>query len=87
MPRVALTTTDNPNNPIDDFIAWSNFDHQKGYYTAEYLANYMEGRISSDWSLEDQEDAKAECIDEIVNEAILRDENDKPLRIKFVEPD
>ena len=35
--RVAITTFDNPFNPITEFNDWNNFDTEKGYYTCNYL--------------------------------------------------
>lgn len=34
----ALTTVDNPYDPITQFDDWYNFDMQKGYNSAGYLA-------------------------------------------------
>lgn len=42
MRRVAITTSDNPFDPFDDFEAWYNFDEQKGYHLSSML-----GRITS----------------------------------------
>lgn len=42
MRRVAITTSDNPFDPFDDFSSWYNFDEQKGYRLTEML-----GRITS----------------------------------------
>lgn len=33
----ALTTTDNPYNPIDQFDQWLTFDMEKNYNTCAYL--------------------------------------------------
>lgn len=33
----AITTTDNPFDPFDEFIDWYKFDCDKGYYTCDYL--------------------------------------------------
>ena len=38
---VALTTTDNPFDPIDDFSNWYNYDSVRGYGTSEYLARLV----------------------------------------------
>ena len=35
---VALTTFDNPHNPIDDFEAWFRFEVENGYNTSGELA-------------------------------------------------
>ena len=36
--RYALTTKDNPFNPLTQFNEWFLFDIEKGYYSAAYLA-------------------------------------------------
>lgn len=53
--EVAITTTDNPYNPLTDYDNWENFDRQHGYGTQEYLARivrttteYGDGTYSSD---------------------------------------
>ena len=33
-----LTTSDNPWDPYTQYDAWSQWDHDHGYNTAEYLA-------------------------------------------------
>lgn len=33
-----LTTVDNPYDPFSQFDEWLAYDHQKGYFTNEYLA-------------------------------------------------
>lgn len=35
---VAITTIDNPYDPIDDFDHWYQYDNDKGYYTSSSLA-------------------------------------------------
>ena len=35
---VALTTADNPYDPLDQFIEWWNYDTTMGYHTAAYVA-------------------------------------------------
>ena len=61
---VALTTIDNPYDPIDNFDEWYAFDMQKGYNSCAYLA-----RIVSDSNkMIDEEIRKdtEEAIDEII---------------------
>lgn len=61
---VALTTIDNPYDPIDNFDEWYAFDVQKGYNSCAYLA-----RIVSDSNkMIDEEIRKdtEEAIDEII---------------------
>lgn len=36
--RCALTTIDNPFNPLTEFDKWNLFDIEKGYYSCQYLA-------------------------------------------------
>lgn len=38
MRKVALTTTDNPYDPIENFDNWFRWDTVRGYNTAGYLA-------------------------------------------------
>lgn len=62
--RVALTTMDNPYNPIDQFDQWFVFDVTNGYNTCAYL-----GRIAktSDQMSEQETQAEVErAIDEII---------------------
>ena len=39
--EIAITTTDNPYNPLTDYDRWRNYDIQKGYGTEEYLARVV----------------------------------------------
>ena len=66
---VAITTSDNPYNPITQFDQWRAFDEQQGYYTCEYLARIA--KTSEDLSPLDQAIAIEEAIDEIVKLNIL----------------
>ena len=62
--RVAITTFDNPFNPIPEFTDWNNFDTEKGYYTCNYL-----GRIThiSDGMSQVEYDREVErAIDSII---------------------
>ena len=34
---VAISTTDNPYNPITQYDEWERYDTEKGYYTTSYL--------------------------------------------------
>lgn len=69
MRLVALTTTDNPYNPITQFDEWRAFDEQQGYYSCEYLARIA--KTSDDLSPLDQAIAVEEAIDEIVELNVL----------------
>lgn len=64
--RYALTTVDNPYDPIDQFDEWFEWDRACGYDTLDYL-----GRIviySSELSDADQALAVSQAIDEIIVE-------------------
>jgi hypothetical protein len=54
-----LTTTDNPWDPYTHWDAWSQWDHDHGYNTAEYLA-----RIANV-----PEDADDETANELIDQA------------------
>lgn len=60
----AITTIDNPFDPIDEFDAWYRYDCDKGYYSSQYLARLTH---TSD-SLSDVEYAQEveRCVDKIV---------------------
>lgn len=60
----AVTTIDNPFNPIDDYDRWLSYDIAKGYNTSNYLANLA---ITSDFFSNEENDREVEfAIDEIV---------------------
>lgn len=61
---VALTTSDNPFDPIKDFDRWWKFDEAKGYHTCGYLDKIA---VTSE-IMSDSVNAKAieDAIDEIV---------------------
>ena len=58
--EVALTTNDNPFNPLDQFSEWFHFDIEKGYYSCALLA-----RIALI-----PEDSSEKEIDEMIEQAI-----------------
>lgn len=64
MKRVAITTLDNPFDPIDQFDEWFAFDELKGYNTCSYLARVA--RTSNEISDENQLYALESAIDEII---------------------
>ena len=45
--EVALTTVDNPYDPIEDYDNWRAFDYQHGYCCDEFVARCL--RTSSDF--------------------------------------
>lgn len=65
MYQCALTTVDNPYDPIDQFDQWFLFDTDKGYCTCDYLARIAH---TSDMLSDDENDAEIErAMDEIIN--------------------
>ncbi len=62
--KYALTTIDNPFNPLTEFDKWNLFDIEKGYYSCQYLARIARtSDLLSDYQNE-QEIERA--IDEII---------------------
>ena len=61
---VAITTVDNPYDPIDDFDNWYIFDESKGYCTSEYLARLIKDSDDVDPAYLDY--VKEQAIDEIL---------------------
>ena len=62
--QVALTTTDNPYDPFDQYDQWYAFDTQAGYCTDAYVARILR---SSDELPEQEQDSDYEnAINEIL---------------------
>ena len=40
-PEIALSTSDNPYDPLTDYDRWEAYDRQHGYNTPEYLARIV----------------------------------------------
>ena len=59
-----LTTKDNPHDVFEDYVNWSNFDHQMGYNTSELLARIA--RTSDELSEEENQKEIERAIDIIV---------------------
>lgn len=62
-----ITTVDNPYNPFTQFNEWMAFDHQKGYFTCEYLA-----RIANT-SMDLPDSVNFSIIEDAINEIISFD--------------
>ena len=62
--QYALTTMDNPFNPLVDFNAWFMFDMEKGYNTSGYLARMCNFRDDMTQIEEMEETERA--IDQII---------------------
>lgn len=63
--EVALTTTDNPYNPLTDYDNWENYDQQHDYGTTEYLARVV--RTTSEFG----DGTYAEDIERAIDEIVL----------------
>ena len=64
MRRVALTTSDNPFDPFDDFERWYRFDESKGYRSSGMVARVAD--VSDELSEGDRNRAIEEAINFIV---------------------
>ena len=69
MSRCALTTFDNPFNPITEFDKWFRFDEDQGYQSSAYLARIA--RTSNQMSDEENEAEVERAIDEIIKHDFL----------------
>lgn len=66
MDEYMLTTKDNPYSPVTQFDQWRTWDETQGYWSLSYL-----GRVvitSDDLSEADQNTARQQAIDDIINE-------------------
>lgn len=64
MRAVAITTSDNPFNPLDQFDDWFKYDFVKGYCSCAYLDRIA--RTSDQFTEEENEEEIERAIDEIV---------------------
>lgn len=61
---IALTTKDNPFNPLTDFSSWFLYDVELGYNSCAYLARIAK---TSDMLTDEENEAEIErAIDEII---------------------
>lgn len=59
-----LTTFDNPFDPFEQFVQWRLFDIEKGYYTCERLARFV--NFSDDMTQLEMDLENERAIDEII---------------------
>ena len=69
MRQFALSTSDNPWNPIKNFDEWLAFDESKGYHSCSYLARMA--MTSSNLSEEMNDKIIEAAINEIVRFDLL----------------
>lgn len=62
--KVALTTMDNPFDPIDDFASWLRYDEDHGYYSNNYLARIV--NTTDDMTQKEIDEEIERAIDEII---------------------
>jgi hypothetical protein len=60
----ALTTVDNPFDPIDEFDSWFDFDMDKGYNSCAYLDRIA--KTSNELTEQENQDEIESAIDEII---------------------
>ena len=65
MTVTALSTIDNPFNPIDDYEQWLSYDISHGYNTSNWLANVA--KTSDLLPIDDNNLEVERAIDEIVS--------------------
>ena len=62
--KCAITTFDNPYDPLEQFVPWFMYDIEKGYNSCEYLARIAH---TSDMLSDEENNAEIErAIDEII---------------------
>ena len=62
--EIALSTSDNPYNPLTEYDKWEAYDRQKGYNTNEYLARIV--KTTNEFGTETYTQDIEKAIDEIV---------------------
>ena len=63
--EVALSTSDNPYNPLTDYDRWEAYDRRQGYNTPDYLARIV--RTTHEYG----DEAYAKDIERAVDEIVL----------------
>lgn len=62
--KVAITTIDNPFDPIEQHDDWLYYDMQKGYYSNNKVARLTE--IEDDMTSKEEDEAIEKAIDRLV---------------------
>lgn len=59
---MALTTSDNPYSPLDQYEQWRQWDEEHGYYLERYLARIYDTKLGAQpWLNDDEAWALAEA--------------------------
>ena len=72
---VALSTKDNPFNPITQFDDWYRFDMDKGYSSCSYLARITNSSESNN------EAANVDDVESAIDEIIKYDPIDRYIKV------
>ena len=64
--KVAITTIDNPYDPITQFDDWYAFDELKGYHSCSLLARFTNANSDSDLNAEEENLIVENAIDRII---------------------
>lgn len=83
--EVALSTSDNPYDPLTDYDRWQAYDHQKGYNSSEYLARIV--KTTNEYGEETYANDIERAIDEIVLLNLISWTNEDVSYIKVVGKD
>lgn len=62
--RFALTTSDNPFDPFDEFASWFSFDESQGYHTSGLMARISDS--SSELSEADEDRLVKDAVDRVL---------------------
>ena len=74
MREVALTTTDNPYDPFDQYDLWKMFDEGSGYFSESYLMRIA--NVFPEMTDQEYEDEIERAIDEIISFNLTNSEAD-----------
>ncbi len=82
MVNCAITTTDNPFNPLKQFEEWNAFDESKGYYSCSFLARLC--RDSDSLTDEENNEELERAIDEMVKYDLIAAETNNQVHYQKV---
>ena len=83
--EIALSTSDNPYNPLTQYDDWAAYDRQMGYGTSEYLARIV--KTSNEYGDDVYTDDIERAIDEIVLLNLISWTHEDVSYIKVVGPE